>query len=380
MEEVFREVDQAKSNRLVVLDPSRWSLGNGRDSRAHDDITAMLGLGDRGMRVDNAASAVVVCIDAQRRDLVRRRAVEALAYQRVKNLLDSDDELQGDARGRLREAQTQLDGDLKRAYQHIAYLTRAKSGTVVEWRRLDAEPETALSGNVVWDVLAGRGRAAQPGTLNGAYLEALLDVSERRFTLREVVRRFWQDPAFPLVPSERDIRQAIFEAVTLRRVWQILGSTGEPLTISTPDELAITSSEQTVAKAEPQQPTATVAGGTATTLGGGQRRGSDEDTPPTGDSGRAAGTTGTGTSTSAPVSYTRYTVKLPSRSLTQPETRKKVFNLLSQAADDLDPTSGTDVQLAEVTLHLTAADGVLEGLREKASAAEAQWVEEPDEF
>jgi hypothetical protein len=46
----------------------------------------------------------------------------------------------------------------------------------------------------------------------------------------------------------------------------------------------------------------------------------------------------------------------------------------------LDPTSGTDVQLVELTLRLTAPDGSLADLQDKAAAAEAQWVEEPDEF
>ncbi|HEV8647826.1 MAG TPA: DUF499 domain-containing protein [Actinomycetes bacterium] len=379
LEEVFREVDQAKTNRLVVLDPSRWSLGNGRETRTRDDITAMLGLGSGALRVDNAASAVVACIDAQRRELVRRRALEALAYQRVTKILDPDDELQQEARDRLRAAQGQVDDDLKRAFQHLAYLTRASTGIVVEWRRFDSETKTALSGNVVWDTLVNAGRAAEPGTLNGAYLTALLDVSERRFTLREVVRRFWQDPAFPLVSSEADIRGAIFDAVTLRNVWQILGSTGQALTIPSPDALAINSSEQIITKAEAPTSTDTSADGTTSA---GDHEDADQRRPDEGTTtgGTGAGRAGDGPGGSAATSYTRYTVRLPSRSLTQPESRKKVFNLLAQATDDLDPTSGIDVQLAELTLNLTAADGSLGSLHEKAAAAEAQWLEEPDEF
>jgi hypothetical protein len=375
LEEVFREVDQAKTNRLVVLDPARWSLGNGRDTPTRDDITAMLGLGNHALRVDNAASAVVACIDAQRRELVRRRALEALAYQRVTRLLDPDDELQQEAKDRLRAAQSQVDDEVRRAHQHLAYLTRASTGIVVEYRRFDSE--TALSGNVVWDTLVKAGRAAEPGTLNGAYLTALIDVSERRFTLREIVRRFWQDPAFPLVSNEADIRWAIFDAVTLRHAWQILGSNGQPLTIPSPDALAINSSEQIVTKAEPAQPTGPPTDSTTSSedqADQDQRR-SGEGTAGT-DTGR--GPNGDGGSTAT--SYTRYTLKLPSRSLTQPDNRKKVYNLLAQATDDLDPTSGIDVQLAELTINLTAADGSLDALHEKATAAEAQWLEEPDEF
>jgi hypothetical protein len=380
LEEVFREVDQAKTNRLVVLDPARWSLGNGRDTPTRDDITAMLGLGDRALRVDNAASAVVACIDARHRELVRRRALEALTYQRVTRvLLDENDELQDEARNKLREAQSEVDKELRRAFRHMAYLIRASTGTVIEWRRFDSETKTSLSGNELWEALVKAGRAVEPGTLNGQYLTALLDVSERRFTLREIVRRFWQDPAFPLVSTEADIRWAIFDAVTVRHAWQILGSTGEALTIPSPDALAINSSEQIVTNAEPVQPTDTSAGGTTS---GGDREGEGQGRPGEGTTtrGTTAGQDGDGPVGSAATSYTRYTVKLPSRSLTQPEARRKVFNLLAQATDDLDPTSGTDVQLAELTLHLTAADGSLDSLHEKAAAAEAQWLEEPDEF
>jgi hypothetical protein len=165
----------------------------------------------------------------------------------------------------------------------------------------------------------------------------------------------------------------------VRRAWQILGSTGEALTIPSSDALAINSSEQIVTKAEPVQPAGTSTG--RTTFGdeqesgdqpGGQRR-PDEDVT------TGAGGGGGGQGGSA-VAYTRYTVKLPSRSLTQPESRRKVVNLFAQATDDLDPTSRTDVQLVELTLRLTAADGSLADLQEKAAAAEAQWFEEPDEF
>jgi hypothetical protein len=62
--------------------------------------------------------------------------------------------------------------------------------------------------------LASAGRAAQPGQLSGSYLPTLIDLSLREYTVREVVNRFWQDPAFPLGSSEADLRQALYEAIT----------------------------------------------------------------------------------------------------------------------------------------------------------------------
>ena len=43
--DMFGDVDQRRSNRLVVLDPRRWTLLNGRDSATRADIEAILGLG-----------------------------------------------------------------------------------------------------------------------------------------------------------------------------------------------------------------------------------------------------------------------------------------------------------------------------------------------
>jgi hypothetical protein len=70
---VFRSVDSDET-RLVVLDPARWSVLNGRDNATRADLTALFGLGPAPVRVDNAASCVVACIDTHRRDHIRRRA------------------------------------------------------------------------------------------------------------------------------------------------------------------------------------------------------------------------------------------------------------------------------------------------------------------
>ena len=55
MERVFDGVDST-DNRLVVLDPRRWALLNGKDALTRDEITGLLGLGPVAMRVDNAGS------------------------------------------------------------------------------------------------------------------------------------------------------------------------------------------------------------------------------------------------------------------------------------------------------------------------------------
>ena len=110
MDRVFERVDST-DNRLIVLDPRRWALLNGKDALSRDEITGLLGLGPKAMRVDNAASCVVACVNAQRRDVARKRAGEALAWRQVIRQINPDevDELQ-EANAKLEEATSKLQG------------------------------------------------------------------------------------------------------------------------------------------------------------------------------------------------------------------------------------------------------------------------------
>src|SRR6266540_6944133 len=63
---------------------------------------------------------------------------------------------------------------------------------------------------------------------------------------------------------------------------------------------------------------------------------------------------------SGQVTYLRHTMRLPSRSLTNPEVQDRIWELFSELATVLDPAHELDVQLVEVgRLNLTAAAGVL---------------------
>ena len=73
----------ANENRLVILDPRRWTLLNGRDSDSRNEITALLGIGENHLVVDNAASCIVAVVNTQRRDVARKRAGEVLGWQHV---------------------------------------------------------------------------------------------------------------------------------------------------------------------------------------------------------------------------------------------------------------------------------------------------------
>ena len=163
----------------MLLDPRRWTLLNGKDSASRDDITALLGLGDNALRVDNAASCVIACVNTPRRDIAFKRAAEVLAWREVLKQLtdDTEDELT-EARAKHDEALTKLRRDIERAYQHYAYLVRA-GDLHVEYKRFDEDSRTALNGGHVWTALIEAGRATQPGGLAAGYMGALLGDFDR---------------------------------------------------------------------------------------------------------------------------------------------------------------------------------------------------------
>lgn len=355
--EVFAEVDERTSNRLVILDPHHWTLLNGEDNQTRRDITELLGLGD--MAVDNAASCVVACVNTQRRKRARDRAVEAVAYHFVLRTLDKSSELRPEAELKLNEANQRLDREISDAFQHYAYLLRAEQGIVIKWDRFDVEARTALNGNHVWDALVHAGRAAQPGGLSGAYLSTLIDVSSRPYTIREIVSHFWEDPVFPLVSSERDLRQALFQALTQTSTdvdppWQLADDNDEPQHLGRPEDLGIHSNSQIIRPYRAPTPT---------------DDGDDDD----GDEGDDDG----GDTTIA--EYKRYTVEVPHRSVTDDAERERLSALLLALSDALD-VIGPDVQLVDVNVTITAAAGALDDVKSKAETAGATWREEDEDF
>jgi hypothetical protein len=205
LSQVFGDVDQNSQTRLVILDPRRWNLNNGRDTATRTEVAAMLGVGERALPVDNGASCVVACVNTQRRDALRRRATDMLAWAEVLRQLDPNDEKRNEALQQ-KAARDRVDADLLKAYQHLACLVRTDRVEVV-WERFDDDAKTSLKGNHTWDALVGNGRAVLPYTLSGDYLRTLLDKMNRPLTLKEVTQQFYKNAAFPIVPSADDIRR-----------------------------------------------------------------------------------------------------------------------------------------------------------------------------
>ncbi|NLU77749.1 DUF499 domain-containing protein [Micromonospora sp. HNM0581] len=383
LDKVFEGVDSAE-NRLVLLDPRRWTLLNGKDSVSRDDITALLGLGDQPLRVDNAASCVVACVNTQRRDIALKRAAEVLAWREVIKQLtdDTEDELR-DARSKHDDAVGKLRRDIERAYQHYAYLVRA-GDLYVEFKRFDEDSRTALNGGHLWTALVEAGRATLPAALSAGYLAALLEGFDRALTPREVVQAFYKNPSFPLVTSTDEIRRVLFELLTTG--WELVDADGNSLSITGPGQISINSISQSLRRriekpsptpkpgAQPARPMASGPDGLggdgdgATLFGGDEYRADPappDPTPP---------------QPSRPKVYKRYRVELANRSITGADTRDQAWQLLKELAKVIDSANPADHQLLSLNLTLVTAEGEQGQIEGKAQALGAQVRVEDDDF
>lgn len=377
LERVFDGIDST-TTRLVVLDPRRWSLLNGKDSASRDEITALLGLGPHALRVDNAASCVVVSVNTQQRDVARKRAGEVLAWRYVlRQLGDDADEEQVEARAKLGEAEGKLRRDVERAYRHYAYLVRA-GDLHVNFERFDDDARTALNGGHVWTQLVHDGRATAVGGLSAAYMATLLNAFDRALTPKEIIQSFYKNPTFPLVPSTDEVRRVLFDL--LHEGWEFVDSDGNPLAVASPGQVQINSISQTLRRRSPA--TAGVTGDDIGSgvgilnppVGGGDGLfgGNDDQYKTDVQSQPDAG--------AGPVTYRRYRVTLTNRSITAQEAREQVWQLLKECAKVIDPAGEADHQLISLDLTLTTASGHQGGIEDKAKQAGGQVNVQDDEF
>ena len=366
LKDIFSEVDERRSNRLVILDPRRWTLLNGRDSATRSDIESLLGVGADSLNVAFAASCVIGCVNTQRRDAMVKRARGAYAWRLAVAETDRSVDLYADMVAEASRALEQLDTEIGRSFQHYAYLVRDDRGLRADFVKFEDDRKTALSGNDVWENLAQTGDAVRPATgLAGSYLHQLLDLSDRNYTLSEVTEKFWRDPVFPMIPDESVARRAIFGALRPDEdglAWQLVTAGGDALHVTAPEQLLINSSEQyvTIAPETEEESDAGVPG----TTGGAPA------TTPSGGSPEPAG----------PVHYRVHDLTVTNRSLTDRESREQLFQLISAIADALDPTSRVDLQVANIRIELNAAAGDLDHLADKAGEAGAQWATFDEDF
>ncbi|WP_432106023.1 DUF499 domain-containing protein [Streptomyces sp. bgisy091] len=390
----FDGVDSAVT-RLVVLDSRRWTLLNGKDTLSRAEITALLGLGPDALRVDNAASCVVACVNTQRRDVARKRAREVLAWRSVLKQINPDDADEfREATAKVTEAEDKLKKDIEKAFQHYAYLVRASDGLHAEFKRFDDDSKSSLRGDQVWAALVEAGRATVMGGLSADYLDALLDTFERTLTPREVVQSFYKNPLFPLITATDEIRQAIF--ALLRNGWELADSDGDKLAIASPEQISIGSISQSLRRAVkasetvpaagaasrstttipiPKQPGEPVTSGESSGLFGVD---DPEYRATTGQAGESSIGDAALTSLDS-ATFKRYIIELTNRSITAPEAREQVWQLLKELSKVLDAPSANH-QLMSLSVTLITSEGAQGAIEQKAQQAGARVRVEDDDF
>jgi hypothetical protein len=234
-------IDKARTTRLVVLDPRRFSLLNGADADTHAAINSAMGIGVEKIPVLWASSAVFAVINSGWRPRVRGMVTTYLAWKRVSEMNDvqSDPDLSEQARNDLATAKRNMDNAVRRAYQHILYLEAGEEDRRIKTIQFEHENQSALSGADVWKALVAAGKAFDSGAFNAKALLHNLTSSDYNKPLDEVRDLFWSSPRFPLLPvGDADIKKAIFDAVKSGQL-RLVGSDGVDRDVTSADEIGI---------------------------------------------------------------------------------------------------------------------------------------------
>jgi hypothetical protein len=353
-------IDDARSTRLVVLDPRQFSLLNGIDKETRAAVRAAMGIGPDKMPVQWASSAVYSIVNTQRRSVARGAAVSYLAWHRVSEMADvkADEELLQKARSERAEGRRNLETALKRAYQHLMYLDLGDQASaearVDRTITFEHENQTALDGTTVWKALVEAGKAFDIGTFSGKALTHNLRGDDYGRPLDEVRDLFWSAPRMPLLPSgDADLQRAIYQAVTDGSM-QLVGSDGVERHVTSPTEIGVGQSGLRLAKPGPDLSSIGDGSG-ATDLGG------------TGGQGGPSVVPGEGTSTGGSVAtlpgekQIAFALRV---SLSSDGVRDAVYALLQELADRVDEGAATYAEIMiKARISAAAVDDVAQAIR-----------------
>lgn len=244
--------DDARSTRLIVLDPRRFSLLNGAEQETRDAIRAALGTGAHKLAMQWASSAVFAVVNTQLRKNARGVITNYVAWCRVCEIdaVRLDDDLLSTAKEQRDEAKRLMERAIKGAYQHVIYLAAGEGG---EGRldkdvRFEHANQSALDGSVVWAELANRGKTFGAREFNAKALLHNLSLSDYGRALSELRDLFWSSPRLPLLPDgDADLQRAIFEAVRSGQL-RLVGPDGLDCALGRPADIAVGSSTMSLAR------------------------------------------------------------------------------------------------------------------------------------
>jgi hypothetical protein len=317
---------------------------------------------------------VVAIANTQRRDRARAHAKDLLAWELVLAHLTPDAEEHPEATQRRNDAAAKLDEAIRRAYQHYAYLLRSPGGLEVQYKTIP-EGHTTLAGTNVWASLVADGRAVTAGTLSAAYVAELIRAGGygRHLTPKELFEQPYANPAWPLIPTDNDLRHALFELATSAE-WMLVDSDGTEIRPETPGQIAAATLQQTLqTRPEPETPTPTPATDddeARRASSGGARDDTRRAQWPVGDRQPTDGTT-----------YQQTALEISYTSITDLDRRESLWQLVRELASLLDPAkAGTvDLQMLGLSLRVSARRGDTSSLVAKGQQTAGASVTVQDE-
>lgn len=370
---VFDGLD-SQQTRLVVLDPRRWTLLNGKDAPTREDLDILFGV-TPGLTSQYAASLVVAVVNSQRRDRARGFAREYLAWEHVVSQLDREDEEFESAVARRNDAKAKLEDAVRKAYQHYAYVLRTASGLSVQYKQIP-ESQTTLVGSNVWSALIAESRAVALGQLNASYVGQLVASFDRDLTPKELFSQPYTNPTWPLIASDDDMRRVLFELATSAD-WMLTDSQGGEIRPESPGQIQPATLQQKLMR-RPIPTVTTDPGSTYLPRTPGSE--GDEPVVPAGPAGEAD-EPGLSDGGVQEVTYDRTKIVLDYSSVTDPARRDEAWHLVRELASLLDQARPNDVQMLGLTIEISARSGDAADVVTKASSiAWARADVKPDDF
>lgn len=360
-------LDEARTTRLVVLDPRRFSFLNGIDADTRAALEAAFGLGDRRLPVAWAASMVFAVVNTQRRGQARAAVAEWMAWDRVCNREEvrTDEEILSEAKDKRREADRRMKQTVKQAYQHVAYLDEGEGGgRDVRNLRLEQDNETSLDGSVVWAHLVDNDRALGADQFDATALLHNLRDDDYGRPLDELRDLFWQTPRMPLLHGgEADLQKAVYQAVREGRA-HLVGEDGEERAVAAPGQVGLGQRDVYLALPRPVEPAAEDEGGEGATAGTATVPGAGGPSPTGGTPGVLPGTgttppPGEGTGQPRTEEHVAFTI---TKSLTDRDTAMAVYDLLGALAD----ASDNDASYIQATVRVVVGPDAAQALQEAA--------------
>jgi hypothetical protein len=243
----------APETRLVVLDPTQFTLLNGVDSETRVAVSVALGLNEPDgwdaqqlswptpMSMVYAASCVFALVNTQRRSHAVAAATDLVAWERVTQIANvaADTSLLEQAETQVRDKREAVRTFLRKAYQHLVYLGEDRTAATA---KLEQDTQSALDGTLVWKVLDDRQKVFEKEQFDHGAL--LFQMQDRYWgkpvsTLRQ---DFYRSPRLPLLyDGDTDLKNALYHAQQAGTL-VLINEAGQVTEADRPADINVTSS------------------------------------------------------------------------------------------------------------------------------------------